>query len=690
MPNSVPGDSPWFDIACKVWLPDAAVLVSAPDGTVVRASEQAAALAGEISSEPLVGRQASELLVADGAVWRLRGPGQSLVRTVSWPHREDPRLRMTVLLDVSDLASMADHPSARQSSPGGEAALTAPEDDPRVRELQREARIGTWQWDSTGQVLRPSRVLRELTGRPGEENVSFEEYLAAVPPDDRERVREAWLALAERHHPVEVEHRYVRPDGAVRVFRVRGTATHDAEDGRVVLSGTSHDITQQRQSAPTNGVGFDRDAVTGLPNRIAARELLQGLLARAGEAEVAVLACRIDNFKRIITSLGHDASEELLMVLARRLADGLGPECTPARITGEDEFVVLCADLDAVSGLEALTDRVSGLLQTPAPIRGQLLQVSTSIGTATHDSASRESGVEDLLRFATAAMGQARDQGLGRVQRAGPVLMAAVDEQVPVEAQLRAAIHNNALQLHYQPIVAVDGAILTAEALVRWPHPDRGLLTPGAFMPVAERGGLVRELDQWVLATALQTAARWPTAGGRPVGIAVNLSGLVPADPDFEVVVAEAVTTAGLDWSRLILELVETELADPRPQTRQGMLGVTRRGAQFAIDDFGTGHSSLARFKHLPTDLIKIDQQFVAGLERDPADRALTRSIIDMTHALGRRCIAEGVETAGQYEVLAELGVEAYQGWLFAPALPEDEFTTLLAHTPLHVPRRQA
>lgn len=688
MQHSVPGvSSGWADLADKVRLPDAAVLVSAPDGVVVCASEQVAALAGEASTEQLVGRQLTELLVADGEVWRLRGcgPGQSLVRTTSWPHHDDPRLRITVLLDVSDLASASEHPPPHERASEVEAALTAHVGDPALRESQREARIGTWQWDSTGKVIRPSRVSRELTGRPSEENVSFEDYLAAVHPDDRARVREAWSALAE-HHPVEVEHRYVRPDGTVRVFRVRGTATCDA-DGRVVLSGTSHDITEQREGVPTDEVA-NRDTVTGLLNRTAARDLLYELLTRTGDPKVAVLACRIDNFKRIVTSLGHDAGEELLMVLARRLADGLGPECTPARITGEDEFVVLCADLDAAGGLETLTDRVSGLVHTAAPIRGQLLQVSASIGTATHEGP--EQGVEDLLRFATAAMGEARDQGLGRVSQAGPALIASVDQQVRIEGQLRDAVHGNALQLHYQPIVAVDGTILAAEALVRWPHPDRGLLTPGAFLPVAEQGGLVRELDRWVLRTALHAAARWPTARGRPIDIAVNLSGLVPADPDFDAVVSEAVDTAGLDWSRLILELVETELADPRRQTRHGMLGVTRRRARFAIDDFGTGHSSLARFKHLPTDLVKIDRQFVAGLERDRADRALTRSIIDMTHALDRRCIAEGVETAEQYQVLAELGVEAYQGWLFAPALPEAEFTTLLAHAFLHVPRRRA
>jgi diguanylate cyclase (GGDEF)-like protein/PAS domain S-box-containing protein len=679
------GESIWARHADGVWLPDAAVLLSAPDGTVVRASEQAAELAGEASPEALVGRRLTELLVPDGAVWRLRsrGPGVSLVRTVTWPHGEDERLRVTVLLDVTDLTAALNRLSADQRVRLIEVERTAGLGDPSLRDAQRMARIGTWEWDPATDVIRPSSAMGELTGWPHSVRVSFEDYLAAVHPDDRAWVREAWAPLVRHHHPVEVEHRYVRPDGTARLFRVRGTATRDA-DGEVVLVGTTQDITEQSEAAPALRYRSTHDVVTGLPNRAAVHELLQQVLRPGGGLDVAVLACRIDNFKRVITSLGHDAGDELLVLLSRRLTDGLGEECTVARVSGEDEFLIICSDLAAVGGLEALTSRVSGLVQTPVPVRDQFLRVSTSIGAAVHNPGQ---GVDDLLRFATAAMGQARQHGLGQVRRAGPTLMDSVDQQVHVEGQLRAALHQDGLQLHYQPVVAADGAILAAEALVRWPHPDRGMLSPGAFLPVAERGGLLRELDHWVLRTALRDAARWRAPQGHPqVSISVNLTGLVPADPGFGDLIAEAMAETGLDWHRLILELVETELADPRTQTRRGMLGLTRRGARFAIDDFGTGHSSLARLKHLPAQLIKIDRQFVSGIDAAPEDRAMTRAMIDMTHALGRHCIAEGVETAGEFNVLSELGADAYQGWLFARAMPEHEFATLLARAPLYVP----
>ncbi|MCX2732652.1 EAL domain-containing protein [Saccharopolyspora sp. NFXS83] len=673
------------EVANDLWLPDVAALVSGPDGTVLRASEQAAELAGEAFPEELVGRRLTELLVPDGAAWRLRsrGPSVSLVRTAVWPHAEDERLLVTVLLDVSDLASAPARPSSDQRVLLTGAQRNAGPEDLSLQDVQRLARIGTWQWEPDTNVVLLSPTLRELTGHTAGTRMSFDDYLDAVHPDDRAWVRDTWYSFVAHHHPVEVEHRYVRPDGTTRIFRSHGSATRDS-DGNVILTGTTQDITEQRESVPALRYRATHDVVTGLPNRAAVHELLTTLLGRSDAESLAVLACRIDNFKRIITSLGHDAGDELLVLLSRRLIDGLGAECTVARITGEDEFLIICSDLAAAGGLEALTGRVSGLVRTPVPVRGHLLHVSAAIGAAIRDDPRGD--VEGLLRFATAAMSQATQHGIDQVRRAEPALMASADQQVRVEGQLREAVHHDGLRLHYQPVLAADGSIIAAEALVRWPHPERGLLTPGAFLPVAERGGLLRELDQWVLRTALRDAARWPRPHGTPVNIAVNLTGLVPGDPAFGDVVAEAVAEAGIDWHRVIFELVETELADPRTNTRQGMLRMVRRGAHFAIDDFGTGHSSLARLKHLPAQLIKIDRQFVAGIEHDAADRSMTRAIIDMGHALDRRCIAEGVETAGQFHVLRDLGADAYQGWLFAHALPESEFATLLGHTPLYVP----
>jgi EAL domain-containing protein (putative c-di-GMP-specific phosphodiesterase class I) len=206
------------------------------------------------------------------------------------------------------------------------------------------------------------------------------------------------------------------------------------------------------------------------------------------------------------------------------------------------------------------------------------------------------------------------------------------------------------------------------------------------FLPVAEQGGLMRELDRWVLRTALAEAATWPTPGGKPVAVAVNLSGLAPGDPEFVDIVANAVLAAGIEWDRVVLELVETSLVDLPSRTLTAMADLVSRGVRFAVDDFGTGYSSLSRLKDLPVQIIKVDRTFVAGVGSDSSDFAVASAVVDMSRAMGRSCVAEGVENATQFHVLRGMGVDAYQGWLFSRAIPIKAFRELLGGGPLHVP----
>lgn len=320
---------------------------------------------------------------------------------------------------------------------------------------------------------------------------------------------------------------------------------------------------------------------------------------------------------------------------------------------------------------------MAGLLRTTLPTRGHLVELSASIGVATFQG----SGIaaEDMMRHAVIAVSEAQRRGAGQVVLADPDLIAAADRQVPMEAQLRDALRSDELTVHYQPVMTSDGSIAAAEALVRWPHPNRGPISPGMFLPVALRGGLLRELDQWVLRTALGHAAGWPQPRGRPIQIAVNLSGLVPGDPDFIDIVTDAVAAAGIDWRRVILEVVESDLVDLRPHSRYDMERIIEHGARFAVDDFGTGYSSLARLKHLPVQIIKLDRRFVSEIDSDAADLAISRAVCTMAHAMGHTCVAEGVETTGQFRILESLGTDKYQGFLFSPAVPEADFRAMLA-----------
>ena len=284
-------------------------------------------------------------------------------------------------------------------------------------------------------------------------------------------------------------------------------------------------------------------------------------------------------------------------------------------------------------------------------------------------------------------MFEAKAKGVGRVSLANPKLIATANSQMYLEGQLRDALAGDGLVLHYQPVVGPDGRVLSAEALVRWPHPERGMLAPGEFLPVAEQGDLLRELDRWVLRTALREASTWQSQSGKPVRIAVNLAGLVPGDPEFIDVVSNTVLESGIAWDRVILELVETLLVDLPSRSRAAMAELVAKGVRFAVDDFGTGYSSLARLKELPAQIIKVDRRFVAGVATDSSDFAVARALVDMARAMGRSCVAEGVETATQFHVLRGIGVEAYQGWLMSRPVPAGEFREILRKGPVHIPR---
>jgi diguanylate cyclase (GGDEF)-like protein/PAS domain S-box-containing protein len=498
------------------------------------------------------------------------------------------------------------------------------------------------------------------------------------------------LASPEGHHrrgDLRAGQRVLVTASGKAVYCELSVTTSIGDDGQRYRLVVFADVTDRRRAAERLRYQATHDDLTGLPGRSAVNELLGQLLGGPEADSVAVLFCDVDNFKRVNDSLGHDVGDELIIALARRLERGLPPSCTPGRMSG-DEYVVICSDVEEVGGVEALANRVARLLRTAVPVRGQLLRVSAAIGAAV--PSGPETTAADLLRFADAAMFNAKRQGAGRVSLANAELIHTANSQMLLEGQLRDAIANDGLVLHYQPVVGPDGTILSAEALVRWPHPERGLLGPGDFLPVAQQGDLLRELDRWVLRAALCEASKWPMLNGGVLGagpgVAVNLAGLVPGDPEFVEIVSAAVAESDIEWDRVVLELVETSLIDLPSRSRAAMEELTDRGVRFAVDDFGTGYSSLARLKELPAQIIKIDRAFVSGVATEAADFAVVRALVDMARAMGRSCVAEGVECESQFHVLRSFGVDAYQGWLLSRPLPAREYRELLRNGPLQVP----
>ncbi|WP_197289603.1 putative bifunctional diguanylate cyclase/phosphodiesterase [Saccharothrix sp. NRRL B-16348] len=540
--------------------------------------------------------------------------------------------------------------------------------------------VGMGLFDEADRLVDANDALCDLLGLELEQLRGMTAEQLTHPDDDGRWLRAARETGDPAH---EVPQRIlVRSDGGIVYCELRITLSRERDGGPTWLV-AFQDVTERRRTAEALRHQATHDELTGLPNRALVKEMLTTLLDSEDRSRVAVLFCDVDNFKRVNDSLGHDAGDELLVALARRLEAALPEGCTAARLSG-DEYVIICSDIDEVGGVDALAARVAGVLRTAVPVHGQLVRVSASIGAAVpHDS--QVTG-NDLLRFADAAMFEAKRFGAGRVSLASAGLIASADRQVHLEGQLREALAHDGLALHFQPVVGVDGSVQAAEAFVRWPHPDRGLLSPDVFLPVAEQGDLLRELDRWVLRRALKEAVTWPAPNDQPVSVAVNLAGLVPGDPEFVDIVADAIDEAGIPWDRVVLELVETALVGLPSRVRQSMGELVDRGIRFAVDDFGTGYSSLARLRDLPAQIIKVDRWFVSDVGNDSSDFAVARAVVAMTRAMGRKCVAEAVETVAQFTALRDLGVDAYQGWLFSPPVPAEEIRAVLATSPLPVP----
>lgn len=546
----------------------------------------------------------------------------------------------------------------------------------RFADLVAITPVGIGIFDDADRLIDANEALCKLLGYDLETLRGMSLATLTHPEERAERLRTLRTPGAGSESYTVPQRMLLRADGDPVYCELHVSASVQ-DDGQRFLLVIFSDVTERRRVAEALKHRATHDELTGLPNRAALKDTLGELLA-CGERDIAVLCCGIDNFKRVNDALGHDAGDELLVALARWLQDGLPEGCTVGRLLG-DVFVVICTNVRAHGGIGALVATVSGLLRTVFPLRGQLIRVSATIGVAVPDATTR--GPQDLLRFADAAMFDAKRNRAGHFAMANPALIASADQQVELECQLREALARDELQLHYQPVVSPSGAVLSAEALIRWPHPERGMLSPEVFLPVAEQGGLQRELDRWVLRTALREASHWVAADGHPVAVAVNLA--KPGESDLVDVVATVVAETGFPWERLVLELVETTMIELSSATRQAMADLIERGVRFAVDDFGTGYSSLARLKELPAQIVKLDRQFVCGVGVDPSDFAVARAVVDMTRALGLVCVAEGVETATQFQVLRGLGVDAYQGWLFSRALPGPQLRALLERGPL-------
>jgi diguanylate cyclase (GGDEF)-like protein len=408
--------------------------------------------------------------------------------------------------------------------------------------------------------------------------------------------------------------------------------------------------------------GFD--SLTGLPDRAAFLAALRS--AAASEDSVAVLFLDLDDFKVVNDGFGHEAGDRLLIQVAGRLKTAVREEDLVARLGG-DEFTVLCRGLEDPSQATITAGRLRAALSAPFDVAGQRRHVRVSIGCRV--AAAGEADPDALLRDADSAMYQAKGAGKDRVELFSDETRARLLRRIEIEQLLRSALENDELEVHYQPQVDVaTGRLVGVEALARWAE-----ATPAEFIPVAEETGLIGPLGAWVLGTATRDLAAWHAQGLTPLTVTVNVSTRQLEDPDFPIVVATALATADLAPDCLCLELTESALMGAGTASLDCLKLLKDLGVYVGIDDFGTGHSSLARLRSLPVEVLKVDRSFVDGLGTEPEDSAIVAAVLSLAHALGLHVIAEGVETPLQAHQLSALGCGVAQGWLWSPAVPADQ-----------------
>jgi diguanylate cyclase (GGDEF)-like protein/PAS domain S-box-containing protein len=552
----------------------------------------------------------------------------------------------------------------------------------RLAESQRIAHLGTWEWDVvTGEVVWSEETFRIYGFEPNTFVPTFEKLVEAVHPDDRPVLRAAIDDALAGTRPYDFEHRIVRPDGEVRWVHRQGEVVRGEGGEPLRMIGTVHDITERKALEERLEHQAFHDSLTNLPNRHLFVDRLGQALVRTRRKkgrQVAVLFMDLDDFKAINDSLGHEVGDLLLIVVAERLRRYLRPEDTLARFGG-DEFVVLVEDVEAPADAVRVAERIVEGLREPFIMDGRELFLRASIGIAL--GTARQKSAEDLLRDADTAMYEAKEGRLG-YRVFDPAMYERAVGRLEMENELRRAIEAEEFVVHYQPIVSLQtGEMWGMEALVRWNHPERGLLDPWEFMAVAEQSGIVVPMGERVLQEACCQAKEWQKDHPRipPLVMSVNLSARQLQRPDISQIVERVLKKTGLEARCLRLDITETVYIKALEGNTQALDELRRIGVYISIDDFGTGYSSLAYLKRLPANALKTDKSFVKGIGEDIEDTAIVGMVIELAHTLGMEAIAEGVESEEQARLLKEMSCDFAQGFFFSEPLPPETATRFLA-----------
>lgn len=534
-----------------------------------------------------------------------------------------------------------------------------------------------WDWDIENNQFYFSPQWWHLLGyQPGDLPEDSQLWQRVMHPDDvASTQRNLMRALKSNQDSLSTEFRLQRRDGSYLPVLCRGFISRDALGNATRVTGSNMDLSERKRAESEIRQLAFYDPLTGLPNRRLLLDRLEHSLASSARSQLhgALLFLDLDNFKTINDTLGHDKGDLLLCEVAHRLRQCVREGDSVARFGG-DEFVVMLEDLSPDAAESARRAEVVGLkilesIKQPFAISGSDYASSCSMGVTLFRG--RDKPVEELLKRADMAMYQAKGDGRNALRFFDPEMHAAIKARMALDNELRQALSEQQFEVYYQPQVDQAERITGMEALVRWNHPSRGLVSPAEFIARAEDSGLIVPLGLWVLKTACEQLARSSQDPDRQHwSIAVNVSSRQFAQPDFFDQVSNILASTGADPRRLKLELTETILLKVDDAVISRMEALQQQGVGFSLDDFGTGYSSLTYLKRLPVDQLKIDQSFVRDLLQDPNDAAIVRSTIALASSLGLHVIAEGVETPQQRDYLLAHGCQAFQGYLFGRPAP--------------------
>jgi len=556
-----------------------------------------------------------------------------------------------------------------------------------LKEAQRIASIGSYALDIATGRWESSEELDRLFGIRASFDRSVQSWESLIHPEDRVMMSEYFQnQVAGQHRMFDKEYRIVKPDDKTeRWVHGLGRLQFDAQGDLQKMVGTVQDITERKQSdSQIQALAFS-DPLTGLPNRRLLLDRLEQAMAAAlrHAYQGALLFIDLDDFKTLNDTLGHDKGDLLLQQITHRLIGCVREGDTVARLGG-DEFIVLLENLsntlpEAATQAQVVAVKILSALGQPYELEGHGHHSTASIGVTLFGGPQREN-IDEPLKRGELAMYEAKAAGRNSIRLFEPKMQTALAGRAGMEVDLREALTKGQFILYYQAQCGDKNQLSGVEALVRWQHPQRGLVSPQEFIPIAEASGLILPLGHWVLETACKQLAAWALRPERShLTMAVNVSARQVRQTSFVQEVLSILEATGARPERLKLELTESVLLDNVTDTIAKMNTLKEQGVSFSLDDFGTGYSSLSYLKRLPLGQLKIDMSFVKDILTDPNDAAIANMVVALGESMGLAVIAEGVETESQKDFLAKLGCNNYQGYLFNKPAPIDEFEAFAA-----------